>query len=112
MKLRKYALLAAFCAIAGCQQAPEDVVFEPGTPVVNVQPYQESTIALQDLRSRVLVYCYSSENTTAAQCAQIFEQKGYVRLRDIPRLPAEHDFLKADTYPTRRWRRQDLVPRW
>ena len=39
-------------------------------------------------------------------------KKGYVRLREIPYKPADYDFLKTDTYPTRRWRGGELTPRW
>jgi len=37
---------------------------------------------------------------------------GYVRLRDIPYKSANYDFLKTDTYPTRRWRDGETTPRW
>lgn len=72
----------------------------------------EPVIALQNLKSRILVYCYSGENNSSETCAQYFEDQGYVRLRDIPYKPAEYDFLKTDTYPTRRWRDDELTPRW
>ena len=67
---------------------------------------------MQNLKTRVLVYCYKSEQVSVEQCAQTFEKKGYVRLTDIPRLSAEYDFLKSDTYPTRRWRKDEKIPRW
>ena len=77
-----------------------------------VLPYQEDVIALQNLNTRVLVYCYTSPLITSQQCATEFENRGYVRLQEIPRLPAEYDFLKDGTYPTRRWRNGEQVPRW
>ncbi len=86
--------------------------FEYQEPVYQVLPYQEDMIGLQNLETRVLVYCYQSANVSTEECAQEFEKRGYVRLTNIPRLPAEYDSLKSDTYPTRRWRKDEKIPRW
>lgn len=77
-----------------------------------VPQYEENTVVLQNLKTRTLVYCYNSEEVSADECAEKFEKDGFVRLRDIPKFPAEYDFLKADTYPTRRWRKDEKIPRW
>lgn len=80
---------------------------------VNTVPlFQEEVIALQNPDTRVLVYCFTSAYYTADACAVRFEKQGFVRLKDIPKLPAEYDFLKTGTYPTRRWRSDERVPRW
>lgn len=104
----KYTLigLAALLA-AGCRTE------EPVTiPEYDVMPYRPDTVALQNLQSRVLVYCYDSPESTAQECAEKFEKDGYVRLKDIPSRPAQYDFLTEGTYPTRRWRNGELVSRW
>ena len=106
IKLNKLWLVASVLALSSCSHIVEQ------EPVYQVLPYQENMIGLQNPQSRVLVYCYPSEYYTAEQCADNFENMGFVRLNDIPRLPAEYDSLKADTYPTRRWRRDEQVPRW
>ena len=67
---------------------------------------------LENARKTLDAYCYSSPSYTAEYCAKEFEGKGFVRLTDVPRLPAEYDALKADTYPTRRWRKDNKIPRW
>lgn len=77
-----------------------------------IYPNDEPVIVLQNLDNRVLAYCYTSSNSSSEDCAKVFEQNGYVRLRDIPYKTADYDFLKTDTYPTRRWRDDELTPRW
>ena len=105
-KLNKLWLLMPLLVIAGCS------VFSYTKPTYQVLPYQENMIGLQNLNTRVLVYCYNSEHYTAEQCADEFENRGFVRLTNIPRFTAEHDYLKSDTYPTRRWRKDEKAPRW
>ncbi len=103
LKISGFAALLAL--LAGCAHQEE-------AQVKNVSLFQDEVIALQNLKSRVLVYCFTSADYQANDCAKRFESQGFVRLRDIPQLPAEYDFLKGDTYPTRRWRKDELVPRW
>lgn len=86
-----------------------DVMAE--TPNLPEQSACES-IGLQNLENRNVVRCYNSVQSTAEDCAQIFEKKGYVRFRDIPHKTADYDFLKVDTYPTRRWRDSEITSRW
>lgn len=63
--------------------------------------------------TRTQVVCYDDPGLSATECAQIFHNKGYVYITDIPQLPAKYDFLKKGTYPTRRWRGGgEVVPRW
>lgn len=99
-------LLLPLIMLSGC------VNYENETPVYRILPYQDDMIGLQNLETRIIVYCYNSATITTEQCAREFENRGYVRLTDIPRLPAEYDYLKSDTYPTRRWRRDEKIPRW
>ena len=82
--------------------------FSQRTSYGNDQPY----ITLQQPTTRVIATCYRSEDVSAEACAKIFESKGYVRLRNIPYKTADYDFLKTDTYPTRRWRGNEDTPRW
>lgn len=72
----------------------------------------EEMISLQNLKNRNIVYCYNSEQQSSEVCAKYFEKKGYTRFRDIPYKTAKYDFLKKDTYPTRRWRDGEQTPRW
>ncbi|MBE6448472.1 MAG: hypothetical protein E7018_04140 [Alphaproteobacteria bacterium] len=69
-------------------------------------------IGLQNLQDRTVVRCYGDTLDGANECAEKFEQEGYVRFRDIPYNTAKYDFLKVDTYPTRRWRDTESAPRW
>ncbi len=77
----------------------------------SVSPADEE-IGLQNLRDRTVVRCYGNGENSAEECARYFEQKGYVRFKDIPSKSANYDFLKVDTYPTRRWRDSEVSPRW
>ncbi len=72
----------------------------------------EKSIGLQNLNNRAVVRCYDSEVHSAEECAQFFESKGYVRFKNIPYKTANFDFLKVDSYPTRRWRPDELTSRW
>ena len=107
LQIQKISGLLGLCLLAACAQKPE-----PKETLVFVLPPERDTIVLQNLKSRVLVYCNATNETSAEECAKHYEQQGYVRLTDIPKLPADKDFLKADTYPTRRWRKDERVPRW
>lgn len=84
----------------------------PSVPTYKVKPMLEDVIALQNLKTRVIVYCAHGAYASAEMCARNYERAGFVRLTQIPSRTADNDFLKADTYPTRRWRKDDLVPRW
>ena len=89
---------------------PQKIVYykEPFTDY----PNDLNPIGLQNLDSREVVYCYDNSENSAESCAQYFERKGYVRFRDIPYKTANYDFLKVDTYPTRRWRDSEITSRW
>lgn len=73
--------------------------------------YQES-IGLQNIRTREVAYCYNNSHSTAEECAQYFETQGFIRMKYIPYKTAKFDFLTVETYPTRRWRQNELTPRW
>ena len=115
----KFKIIAMLLLLTGCAKfnqitcdrcyTPEPkCVYEQHASYVNDADY----IVLQNLQSRVVVECYTSKRNPAEYCAQQFEQMGYVRLRDIPYKSANYDFLKTDTYPTRRWRDGETTPRW
>lgn len=70
------------------------------------------SIGLQNSFTREVVHCRNTFFTSAEECAQKYEAKGYTRFRDIPYKTANYDFLKVDNYPTRRWRANELTPRW
>ncbi len=90
------------------QKQKKIVYVMPNDVYVNDEPY----IGLQNLENRNVVRCYSNEEYSAEHCARYFEKFGYVRFRDIPYKTANYDFLKVDTYPTRRWRDSESTPRW
>lgn len=81
---------------------------EGWTDYVNDRAY----IGLKNQWNRAVVYCYDNAENSAESCAQYFESQGYTRFQDIPYKTANYDFLKVDTYPTRRWRDNELTPRW
>ncbi len=101
-----FTLLVGACS---WQQAEEMVNLKPKRTVYG---NDQATIVLQQPQSRVVATCYRTEDVSAEACAKIFESKGYVRLRNIPYKTADYDFLKTDTYPTRRWRGNEDTPRW
>ena len=97
--------------ISACGMRPLDMMsqhYKKSTTYGNDLPY----IVLQQPQSRVIATCYRSANVSAETCAKLFESKGYVRLRNIPYKTADYDFLRTDTYPSRRWRGNEDTPRW
>ena len=109
MKYLKLSCLAALLvAISACAHHDEDAV----TEVKTIDPYEHRVIALENLYTRVIAYCYTSAEYTAEQCAQALEKDAFVRLTDLPMFTADRDILTTGTYPTRRWREEDSAPRW
>lgn len=63
--------------------------------------------------TRTQILCYDLPGESAVQCAEDFRAAGYVLVTDIPQVSANYDFLRKNTYPTRRWRGGgEVVPRW
>lgn len=62
--------------------------------------------------TRAKVVCTDRGGDSAMRCAESWRAAGYVLVTDIPQLPASYDFLRDGTYPTRRWRNGETVPRW
>ena len=62
--------------------------------------------------TRTQILCYDLPGESAAQCAENFRAAGYVLVTDVPQVTAKYDFLRNNTYPTRRWRNGETVPRW
>lgn len=85
---------------------------KPVVPERTVYGNDQEVIVLQNLTSRDIATCYRTIDVSAEDCAKMFEAKGFVRLSEIPYKTANYDFLKTDTYPTRRWRGGELTPRW
>ena len=107
MKLRKTAINLLFLGVLGaCASAPDSEVL----PELNQAGPRE--IYLQEPFTRVVARCYAPLPQAVEACATLYEQKGYVRFTNIPYKVARYDFLTQDTYPTRRWRENELTPRW
>lgn len=102
-------VLIALTTACTWQEAKDLIYLKPKRTVYgNDQPY----IILQQPISRVIATCYRTEEASAESCAKAFEDKGYIRINNIPYKTADFDFLKTDTYPTRRWRNSEGTPRW
>ncbi len=102
-------ILIVFSTACSWQKAEDMVNLRPKRTVYG---NDQQHIILQQPTNRSIVTCYRSEDVSAETCAKIFESKGYVRLRNIPYNTADYDFLKTDTYPSRRWRSNENSPRW
>ena len=76
------------------------------------QQLQQKEKGLKNPQDNTLVYCHDNKQTSAEDCAQHFEKQGFIRFSDIPYKTANYDFLKVDSYPTRRWRPTEVTPRW
>lgn len=76
-------------------------------------------ILLQHPISREIVECNSYTLTTTGlfsseveNCAKGMESRGFVRVTDIPRFTAKDDKIEYGNYPSRRYRGEDVTPRW
>jgi len=110
MKHLKVLWLALLCvALACCARRPNQ---EEIPQVQTIPAYHHKVIALENLYTRNIAYCYANADFTAEECALALEKQGYVQLKNVPKVTAPADFLKEGEYPTRRWRNEDKVPRW
>ena len=108
MKYIKNACFALLLiAISSCTSQKKEI------PQVHmIDPYAHDVITLEHVKTHTIAYCRESENFSVEECALDLEQRGFVRLTDIPKVTADKDFLTTGTYPTRRWRETDVIPRW
>ena len=75
-------------------------------------PGQNETIILQQPVTREVFYCESDDYSSAAACAAELETMGFVRLTDKSVFPGKDDMLQKGSYPPRRYRDHQNIPRW
>lgn len=80
-------------------------------PDVLNNKYYPNQVVMQNLQTRVLAYCRGN-NEQIAECIERLECAGYTQLRNVPTMSSKYDALKAGSFPTRRWRNGETVPRW
>ncbi|MBR7158216.1 MAG: hypothetical protein IKD08_00845 [Alphaproteobacteria bacterium] len=124
--MRFTALLLAFTVSVGlsaCSSSSSDAPEVIGTPgktsdirTFNAKP---DRILLQHPTSREIVECNSQTLTSTGlfsaeveNCAKAMEGQGFIRVTDIPRFMAKDDKIQDGNYPSRRYRGQDVTPRW
>lgn len=88
---------------------PDDI--EGEFPSVENNKYHKKQIVMQNLQTRVIAYCRGDDDAME-ECVKRLECAGYTQLRNVPTLPAKYDLLRKGSYPTRRWREGENVPRW
>ena len=96
--MKKAAFLMIFPMICGCTRI--------------IIPNEESTIILQQPVTREVFYCESTSGVPADICAAELEKNGFVRLTDKPTFTGKDDIPQKGSYPTRRYRDKQDVPRW
>ena len=77
--------IGAVCACAGNSEINSTIFSEP----VKIK---ETEVFLQEPYTRIIARCSASAEDAAFACAEKFEQKGYVRLKNIPYKTARYDF--------------------
>lgn len=96
--IKKTFFLTAIALLSGCTQ-----VLIP----------QGDSITLQQPVTREIFVCENTEEYSAEECAFAMEQKeGFVRLTDKSVFPGKDDIPKPGSYPTRRYRDHQNIPRW
>ena len=90
--------LILFSVLGGCTR-----IIVPGT---------NETVILQQPVTREVFYCESDEFVSAAMCAAELEETGFIRLTDKSAFPGKDDMLQKDSYPPRRYRDHQNIPRW
>ncbi len=88
---------------------PDDI--EGEFPSVENNKYHKKQIVMQNLQTRVIAYCRGDDDAME-ECVKRLECAGYTQLRNVPTMPAKYDLLRKGSYPTRRWREGENVPRW
>lgn len=116
MKIKNIIPLFAVCALlSGC------VVTEPEPSCEEVEELVILATTPQNVQSRIflvnqntgeLACCTDTEFGSAEDCALALEKECFKRVEDIPYNMSKDDILKANTYPTRRWRDNEHSPRW
>ena len=87
-----------------------------GCSVASTPP---TSYTLQHPWTRQVVYCPAEHYTLAANnlmgssyCAKFFENGGFEKLQHLTYMPARFDNVREGSYPERRWREGERVPRW
>ena len=88
---------------------PDEI--EGDFPYVVDNKHPRKQVVMQNLQTRVLAYCRGDDNAIN-DCISRLECAGYTQLRNVPTMPAKYDKLRKGSYPTRRWREGETVPRW
>ena len=112
MKIKTAAIFVISSTLSACGFFMEDRNINAALDESQVIVEKPTNIYLQHPQTRVIVHCYASVEYAANTCANTFKQQGYILLRNIPYKVANYDFLPQETYPTRRWRENELTPRW
>jgi len=97
-KMKKTAFFLILASLCSCTR-----IIVPGT---------NETIILQQPVTREVFYCESDEYVSAAVCAAELEEMGFVRLTDKSVFPGKDDLLQKGSYPPRRYRDNQNIPRW
>lgn len=75
-------------------------------------PGEEAAIIMQQPVTREIVYCQSTPEMTATECADMMEDHGFLRLTDKSVFIGKDDIPQKGSYPTRRFRDKQDIPRW
>lgn len=110
MQKKMSCLAVLLMGLTACAYFKADTASAPEK--TKLPTYQHKVIALENLTTRVIAYCYATPEFSAEECAAELEKQNYVRLTDIPRFTAADSALEEGSYPTRRWRENNRAPRW
>lgn len=101
--MKQIVLVGLLLLISACSYSYVERISEPPLP-----------ITLRHNFTRAVVRCpYSYQNPNQhLECAQELEAQGYVKIEQTAHLPAKYDFAVEGSYPTRRWREGEVIPRW
>ena len=90
---------AGIALLTGCTQA--------------LIPQGDAEIVMQQPVTREIFVCMDTDESSADECAYAMEKKeGFVRLKDKSVFTGKDDIPRPDSYPTRRFREDQNIPRW
>ncbi|MGD9637584.1 MAG: hypothetical protein AB7U85_00825 [Alphaproteobacteria bacterium] len=96
--MRQVVAVIILLLLTACS-SPVQVMPEPALPTTLRNPW-----------TRQIIRC--DYNPLDKSCVSNLQNQGFEKIEHTTFLPAKYDFQVEGSYPARRWRENEIVPRW